>query len=205
MPRGRKPKALKDSKIKVKPNKDTISSEVQDIFFNSGIKDEEDVPIEELVEEVVDLENPLLDELEEKEAVKEVEAPETVSLSSRGTEDSETFIAVTSFSDEGDEIQTLQSIRPNPPPQESWSDKHSKFVTGQKIMPVRLTKDMYSTFECASVVSPARDFDTYMVKMSRSMNETVIKGSEWVIANKECKPYVSYWEAASPIIKMRKL
>jgi hypothetical protein len=203
MPRGRKPKTFKQTKIKGKSAK-SVSAEVQDVFFNTNIKDDEEVLetiTEDIVEEIADLEDvaALTGEIP-----KEVEAPETVSISEGGVGDSETFMVVSSFSDEGDELQTIQSIRGNKPPEATWADKHSKFVTGQKIMPSRLTKDEIKNFECARVISPGFAFDTYLIKMSRSMNEISIKGADWVLASIDCKPYVSYWDSVSPIIKMRK-
>lgn len=206
MPRGRKPKALKNTKVKGK-EEDSVSAEVRDIFFNADIKDEEDVLeaiADDVVEEIAELEDPVA-LVGDPEVPKEVEAPETISISEGGVGDSETFMVVSSYSDDGDELQTIQSIRGNKPPEVTWADKHSKFVTGQKIMPTRLTKEEIKNFECARVISPGSSFDTYCVKMSRSMNEIVIKGFDWMLASEDCKPYVSYWDAVSPVIKMRKI
>jgi len=210
MPRGRKPKALKDKKIKGKVVID-VATELENTFFNTDIKGDPDDEVllshitedvaEDVVEEISELEDPV--ELAD-DIPKEADAPETVSLSNGGIGDSETFMVVSSFSDEGDELQTIQSIRGNKPPEASWADKYSKFKPGQTIMPKQLTKDAIKNFECARVVSPGVAFDTYFVKLSRGMNEITIKGSDWVQASEECKPYVSYWDVVSPVIKMRK-
>jgi hypothetical protein len=200
MPKGIKKKNKKTS-TKNKMKTDKVTNEVIDIFFNTEIKDEESLDtISDEPNEIDDSVESLLDPLEDKEILKEIEAPETIAIEG---EDSEQLLVTSSFSDDGETLHTIQSIRKNLPPRETWASKECRFKTGQKIMPITLKKANYSTYEAASVISPGIDKDTFFIKISRSMNEICVKGSEWTIADKACKPYVSYWDSL-PIIKVRK-
>jgi hypothetical protein len=212
MPRGRKKKhntekppktkkPVKPATKSFKPKKD-ISKEIQDSFFNDEIPD--DGPIEENL----DLADPELvdDETVDPVASDEVEVSDSTEDKKEKIEsdDSEQVIVTTTFSDDGDERQIVQTIRKNLPPKDSWADKESKFKGGQKIMPASLKKEQYASYECSVVISASTAYNTYAVKHSRCMNETIIKGNEWVIASDECKPYVNYWDLVSPIIKMKR-
>lgn len=198
MPRGKKkgtPKKECSNKSKIKNKKDT-SKEVRDMFFNTEIPEEEDTLVE--VDEADLSKSPLEDE----EIVKEIEAPET--LVDQTVEDNETLVTVSSINDEGDEVKNIFTIRANAPPKESWADKKVKFTCGQNIMPAKLSKELIKNYECAVVICPDVKEDTYMIKLSRSMNETCIKGCDWVIADKNCKPHVKYWDTISPFMKIKK-
>jgi len=198
MPRGRKkgtPKKECSNKSKIKNKKDT-SKEVRDMFFNTEIPEEDDTIAE------VDDSELLKSPLEDDEIVKEIEAPET--LVDQTVEDTETFVTVSSINDEGDEVKSVFSVRANAPPKASWADKKIKFTCGQFIMPASIAKDQIKNYECAVVISPDVKEDTYMIKLSRCMNEIVIKGCDWVIADKNCKPYVKYWDTISPMIRINK-
>lgn len=202
MPRGRKKKLnkpIKAKKLKTQKPKKDISKEVQDAFFNEVIP-EEDVKETELDE--------IEDATETVDATDDIQEvpPESGEVEQKDSQvdDSEQVIVISTYSDDGDERQILQTIRKNPPPRESWADKKSRFKGGQFIMPIKLTKDKFSSYECTVVISASTEFDTYAVKHSRCMNETIIKGCEWVIADAGCKPYINYWDLVSPIIKMKK-
>ena len=200
MPRGRKKGTLKkecSTKSKIKNKKDT-SKEVRDMFFNTVIPEEDDAVVDAEVDEAELLKPPLEDE----EIVKEIEAPET--LVDQTVEDNETFVTISSINDDGDEVKNVFSVRANAPPKASWADKKVKFTCGQFIMPAKISKDSIKNYECAVVICPDVREDTYMIKLSRSMNETAIKGSEWILADKNCKPYVKYWDSISPMIRINK-
>ncbi len=70
-------------------------------------------------------------------------------------------------------------------------------------MPASLAKSKMSEYECAVVISPGTLTDSFMIKLSRSMNETSVRGKDWVVADPKCKPYVSFWEANSPVKKVK--
>ena len=195
MPRGRKKKLLDTKKTKV-------SKEVIDIFFNDDIKEEtEETEIPETVEETGEENEQInVDELVEKDS----EVPENSPITEGIVENVEHVIMTTLFNDDGDEIQTVQHIRSNPPPKESWADKGTRFKCGQQIIPKKLLKSSYPTYECSVVISAGISPNTYMVKHSRGRNESCIHGDDWMEADKKCKPYVSYWDSISPIIKCKK-
>lgn len=208
MPRGRKKKLVDDKSPRKSSNKkdSTISKEVQDIFFDSGIKDDEVEPTVDATEDPdleLDLEAVVAGvDIEEGAEEPEIEKPESLSTTTEG-EDVEQVIVISSFSDDGEERQSLQTIRKNPPPRESWADKQCKFKCGQRIMPKNLAKNKMSEYECAVVISPGTLTNSFMIKLSRSMNETSVRGNDWVEADPKCKPYVSFWEANSPVKKVK--
>lgn len=175
-----------------KPKKE---KNVIDIYFNTSIDEEV-----EIVEEDVNIDDALISPLDIGEI--EAEIPESISISNDSTDDSEFIVVSSSYADEVDKVQTIQSLRKNLPPGESWTSKGVKFKCGERIMPSKLPKKCYGTYECAVVISPDVYHNTFRIKLSRSNNETCINGDEWVIADKKCKPYVSYWETVSPIIKV---
>ena len=210
MPRGRKKSLLKNKDSKnntLKSKKLDISKEVRNIFFNSDIHDDEvetagpsdneDTPIGDIdIEEATINLNPLEDE----EVVEGIKEKETIVAP---TEDIEQFV-VTSISDNGEEIFSIQSFRSNKPPKDSWADKATKFSCGQKIMPKSISKKDMASYEVAVVISCGSMLDTYHIKQSRAMNETIIRGIDWVPAAASCKPYKDYWESISPTIKINK-
>lgn len=198
MPRGKKkgtPKKECSKKSKIKNKKDT-SKEVRDMFFNTEIPEEEDTLVE------VDEDELSKPPLEDEEIVKEIEAPET--LVDQTVEDNETFVTVSSINDEGDEVKSVFTVRANAPPKESWADKKVKFICGQTVMPVKLSKESIKNYECAIVICAGVKEDTYIIKLSRAMNEICIKGCDWVLADKNCKPFVKYWDIISPFVKIKK-
>lgn len=220
MPRGRKkkevkPKAKKIKKVNTKsikeePKKINVSKEIQEIFFNDNIEDKDDedgvdeTPSVDLDGEIdvseIDLNKNLLEDDEVVNATKE---KDTV-VDTVNSEGEEQFVVSTSFSDDGEEIYNVHQVRINLPPKESWADKHAKFKSGQRIMPKSLKPSDYASYECATVISAGSTYDTYQIKNSRAMNETTVYGRDWVLADPACKPYVSYWEVNSPIIKVKK-
>jgi hypothetical protein len=190
MPRGRKKNSLKK-----KNSSKNVSKEVQDIFFNTDIKDEEEI-VDTTTEETIESPEEILSTLDED---KEVEVPETVPIPDGSINDTEQFTVVASYSDDGEEVKTVQCIRKNqPPPESTWADKKCKFKCGQKIMPRVIKKKDIPNYECAVVISPGTYPDTYIIKISRSLNETQVIGNNWEEASDKCKPYVSFWEANSP-------
>ena len=184
--------------LKKQPKK---QKNVIELYFNTPI-DEEVENIVEIVDEDVSIEDALVSPLEIGEV--EAEVPESISISNDATEDSEYIVVSSSYSDDGEQIQSIQSIRKNLPPSDSWTSKGVKFKCGERIMPNKLPKKSYKNYECAVVISPDVHQNTYRIKLSRSNNETCINGSDWVLASKECKPYISYWESVSPIIKVNR-
>lgn len=205
MPKRKKKNLIKhkDSKKSIVKPKSNISKEVMEIFFNT--KDEEKEEIEaplDILDDEINIDDALVpppDLLDQ-----DVEVPETVSIVNDSTEDSEHLMVVSSFSDDGESIQTIQSIKKNTPPVDTWADKDTKFKCGQRIMPSTLSKSACKNYECAVIISAGAHQNTYMIKLSRSMNEICVNGSNWVEASKDCKPYVSYWESISPTMKVIK-
>jgi hypothetical protein len=190
---------LKKKKNLKKKSKIDISKEVRDIFFNAEVVEDDDNVIEnkETSDVCEDLE--VLEDVEVLDTEKEVEAPETVPIPDGSINDVEHFTVVASFSDDGEEIKTVQCIRKNqPPPENTWADKDIKFTGGQRIMPKTLKKKDIPNYECAVVISPGTYPNTYIIKVSRSLNETTVIGANWVVASEKCKPYISFWEANSP-------
>lgn len=206
MPKGKKKSLIKhkDSKKAVTKPKSNLSKEVMEIFFNTGDeeKEEVDAPLDLPDDEVINIDDALVPPLDLSD--QEVEVPETVSIVNDATEDSEHLMVVSSFSDDGDAIQTIQSVRKNAPPVDTWADKDTKFKCGQRIMPATISKNASKNYECAVIISQGTHQNTYMIKLSRSMNEICVNGSNWVAASKDCKPYVSYWESVSPTMKVIK-
>jgi hypothetical protein len=152
-----------------------VSKEIQKSFFDikkEKTKEPED-ELETVIEEII--QEPLTNEIEEPEVL---------------VEDDE--MVLTKQNEESDYEVTI--IRKNAPPKPSWSDNNAKFKCGERIIPKTLPAERYSSFECACVISPGKDFNTFHVKLSRCLNETLVFGNDWITAPKDCKPYVSYWE-----------
>lgn len=147
MPRGRPRK----NSLKIKESKKKVSKEVQDIFFNMDIKEEEEVV--ELVDDLPETEVDLIEDID----IKEVEVADELPLSAEIIGEPEQFTVTTVFTDSGEEVEATIGIRKNNPPVKTWADGPKvKFKNGEKIMPKNLAKINYSSYECAIVITPAK-------------------------------------------------
>lgn len=134
-------------------------------------------------------------EVSDDEIVEEFEIVSGGADSLESIEDSETF----SLGGSGEEGSQLETIRSNPKPRPGWSDKTKpKFSPGDLVVPIELTKKEALEFEPYKIVCPHVLVETYTIKKSRILSESIIYADEIKLAPKDGKPFVSHWDATNP-------
>lgn len=133
-------------------------------------------------------------EVSDDEVVEDVEVVGgTESLES--IEGSETF----SLGGSADEGSKLEVIRSNPKPRAGWSDTVTpKFSPGDLVVPIELTKKESLEFEPYKIVCTDIRIETYTIKKSRILAESIIYSDEVKLAPKNGKPFISHWDATNP-------
>lgn len=141
-----------------------------------------------------DLEVITTTEVSDDEVVEEVEVVSGGADSLESIEDSETF----SLGGSGDE-GSLETIRSNPKPKAGWSDKgKTKFSPGDLVVPIELTKKEALEFEPYKIVCAHVLLETYTIKKSGILLESIVYSDEVKLAPKNGKPFVSHWDATNP-------
>lgn len=175
--------------IKVPKQKKSIKKHILDDL------DDDDAQLEESLVELdsgIGIKDTSLDDedVEEGESVNAVADPlETI-------EDLETFNLGGSV---GDGEGHLETIRSNPKPRPSWTDKvKPKFSPGDLVVPIELEKKEALDFEPWKIVCTYTYKESYSVKKSRVLSEVVMYGDEIKLAPKNGKPFVTHWEANDP-------
>lgn len=109
-------------------------------------------------------------------------------------EDSETF-SLGGSEDDG----RLETVRSNPKPKLGWADKTKPiFSPGDLVVPIELSKKEALEFEPYKIVCPHVYVESYCIKKSRILVESIIYSDEVQLAPKNGKPFVTHWEANDP-------
>lgn len=170
------------AKIKSKKREREIEDEEDDIVGLPAMESDNDT-------ETVDSDG------SDDEVVEETEVVNSGSDSLESIEGSETF----SLGGSADEGSKLEVIRSNPKPRVGWSDKgNTVFSAGDLVVPIELTKKEALEFEPWKVVCPDMIVETYTIKKSRVLTESIVYSDEIKLAPKNGKPFTSYWDATNP-------
>lgn len=138
-------------------------------------------------------ENTIVDDVDINDEVSDVETVNTAD-SLESMEDAETF-SLGGNEDDG----RLETIRANPKPKPGWSDKvEPTFSPGDLVVPIELSKKDALEFEPYKIVCPHVYFESYCIKKSRILAESIIYSDEVKLAPKNGKPFVTHWEANDP-------
>lgn len=109
-------------------------------------------------------------------------------------EDSETF-SLGGNEDDG----RLETVRSNPKPKLGWADKTKPiFSPGDLVVPIELSKKDALEFEPYKIVCPHVYVESYCIKKSRILAESIVYSDEVKLAPKNGKPFVTHWEANDP-------
>ncbi len=137
----------------------------------------------------------LTTEVSDDEVVGEIEIVSGGADSLENMEDSETF----SLGGSGEDGSQLETIRSNPKPKSGWSERTKpKFSPGDLVVPIELTKKESLEFEPYKIVCPHVQIETYTIKKSGILAESIIYSDEVKLAPKNGKPFVSHWDATNP-------
>jgi hypothetical protein len=137
----------------------------------------------------------LVDISEDDEIINEKEVVNDTKDTLSSIEDAEVFSLASVDEGEGQ----LETIRANPKPKLGWADKVKPlFSPGDLVVPIELSKKEAKEVEPYKIVGPHVEMESYFVKKSRILAESVMFSDELQLAPKGGLPFVSHWDATDP-------